>query len=124
MNFSVDSQGHNYPDFAGMRYNNSNSIPHPLLRVLVKAETTRAALPYVQLGLAKWKRHYIMANKQYRVAIIGAGTIVQWGHIPNFQSLPNVSVEAICDVNYGLAHKNMAQFLGLQEILHSFTESD
>jgi len=40
-----------------------------------------------------------MANKQYRVAMIGAGTIVQWGHIPNFQSLPNVTVEAICDVN-------------------------
>ena len=40
-----------------------------------------------------------MANQQYRVAIIGAGKIVQVGHIPNFQSIPNVSVVALCDVN-------------------------
>lgn len=40
-----------------------------------------------------------MTHPNYRVAMIGAGTIVQLGHIPNFQALPNVSVEAICDVN-------------------------
>ncbi|MEZ4675441.1 MAG: Gfo/Idh/MocA family oxidoreductase [Caldilineaceae bacterium] len=38
-------------------------------------------------------------SQTFRVAMIGAGTIVQGGHIPNFQSVPNVSVEAICDVN-------------------------
>lgn len=31
--------------------------------------------------------------------MIGAGKIVQVGHIPNFQSIPNVTVEALCDVN-------------------------
>lgn len=40
-----------------------------------------------------------MANQQHRVAIIGAGKIVQVGHIPNFQTIPNVTVEALCDVN-------------------------
>ena len=30
--------------------------------------------------------------------------------------------EAISDVNYGLGHKYMARFFGLQEILHSFTK--
>lgn len=40
-----------------------------------------------------------MSSKNYRVAIIGAGKIVQVGHIPNFQNVPNVSVEALCDVN-------------------------
>ena len=40
-----------------------------------------------------------MANQQYRVAIIGAGKIVQVGHIPNFQTIPHVTVEALCDVN-------------------------
>lgn len=40
-----------------------------------------------------------MTSKTYRVAMIGAGTIVQFGHIPNFQALPNASVEAVCDVN-------------------------
>lgn len=40
-----------------------------------------------------------MTTQTYSVAIIGAGTVVQRGHIPNFQSIPHVSVEAICDVN-------------------------
>lgn len=40
-----------------------------------------------------------MATQTYRVAMIGAGTIVQVGHIPNFQAVPNATVEAICDVN-------------------------
>ena len=40
-----------------------------------------------------------MTEKNHRVAIIGAGTIVQHGHIPNFQAIPNASVEAVCDVN-------------------------
>ncbi|MFN8488418.1 MAG: Gfo/Idh/MocA family oxidoreductase [Caldilineaceae bacterium] len=40
-----------------------------------------------------------MAQPKYRVAMIGAGKIVQVGHIPNFQTIPNVSVEAVCDVN-------------------------
>jgi predicted dehydrogenase len=31
--------------------------------------------------------------------MIGAGKIVQVGHIPNFQSIPTVTVEALCDVN-------------------------
>lgn len=40
-----------------------------------------------------------MTTKNYRVAMIGAGTIVQNGHIPNFQAIDSVSVEAVCDVN-------------------------
>ncbi len=40
-----------------------------------------------------------MSQNSYKVAMIGAGTIVQHGHIPNFQSIDNVSVEAVCDVN-------------------------
>lgn len=40
-----------------------------------------------------------MTTKNYRVAIIGAGTVVRVGHIPNFQGIPHVSVEALCDVN-------------------------
>lgn len=40
-----------------------------------------------------------MSTQNYRVAMIGAGTVVQWAHIPNFESIPHVSVEAICDVN-------------------------
>ncbi|MEZ4870063.1 MAG: Gfo/Idh/MocA family oxidoreductase [Caldilineaceae bacterium] len=40
-----------------------------------------------------------MAPQTYRVAFIGAGTIVRLGHIPNFQRLPNVETVAVCDVN-------------------------
>lgn len=38
-------------------------------------------------------------TKTFRVAFIGAGTIVKFGHIPNFQRLPNVETVAVCDVN-------------------------
>jgi len=40
-----------------------------------------------------------MTNKTYRIAMIGAGQIIQWGHIPNFQNVENTSIEAICDLN-------------------------
>jgi predicted dehydrogenase len=40
-----------------------------------------------------------MAQQSFRVAFIGAGTIVRVGHIPNFQRLPNVETVAVCDVN-------------------------
>jgi len=66
-----------------------------------------------------------MANQQYRVAIIGAGKIVQVGHIPNFQSIPNVSVVALCDVNEErvkalAAEKNVPQtFTDYQTMLNT-----
>jgi predicted dehydrogenase len=41
--------------------------------------------------------------KQWRVAFIGAGAIVQRGHIPSFQRLSNVETVAICDVNLSRA---------------------
>ena len=39
----------------------------------------------------------------WRVAFIGAGTIVQRGHIPCFQRISNVETVAICDVNLARA---------------------
>ena len=41
--------------------------------------------------------------KTWRVAFMGAGAIVQRGHIPSFQRLPNVETVAICDVNLARA---------------------
>lgn len=38
-------------------------------------------------------------SKTWRVAFIGAGTIVQRAHIPGFQRLENVETVALCDVN-------------------------
>jgi predicted dehydrogenase len=38
-------------------------------------------------------------EKTWRVAFIGAGTIVQRGHIPGFRRVPGVEAVAICDVN-------------------------
>jgi len=41
-----------------------------------------------------------MSNSQeWRVAVIGAGTISQRVHIPVFQKQPNTTVVAVCDVN-------------------------
>lgn len=59
-----------------------------------------------------------MSQKTYKVAMIGAGTIVRYGHIPNFQAVPNVSVEAVCDVNAERA-KEVADENGVP---HSFTD--
>lgn len=37
--------------------------------------------------------------RYWRVAIIGAGTVVQLGHIPFLRAIPNASIEALVDVN-------------------------
>lgn len=37
--------------------------------------------------------------KQWRVAFIGAGTVVQRAHIPGFRRVPGVEAVALCDVN-------------------------
>jgi predicted dehydrogenase len=52
----------------------------------------------------------------WRVAFIGAGTIVQRGHIPSFQRLANVETVAICDVNVARAQAVAAE----TNIPHSF----
>src|SRR5688572_7138631 len=41
--------------------------------------------------------------KTWRVAFIGAGAIIQRGHIPSFQRLPNIETVAVCDVNLARA---------------------
>lgn len=54
----------------------------------------------------------------WRVAFIGAGTIVQRGHIPSFQRLPNVETVAVCDVNLDRAQAVAAE----TKIPHSFSD--
>jgi predicted dehydrogenase len=62
-------------------------------------------------------------TKTWRIACIGAGTVVQKGHIPSFQRLANTEVAAICDVNRARAqevadHTNIpAVFTDYQEML-------
>jgi len=46
----------------------------------------------------------------YRAGIIGAGFIAVRGHIPAYQRLPNVRLEAICDVDGQRAANVAAQF--------------
>jgi predicted dehydrogenase len=41
--------------------------------------------------------------KTWRVAFIGAGAIIQRGHIPSFQRIANVESVAVCDVNLARA---------------------
>ncbi len=53
-----------------------------------------------------------MTKKTWRVAMIGAGGIVQWGHIPAFQKMENVEIVAICDVN-GERAKTVAAEAGI-----------
>lgn len=63
-----------------------------------------------------------MSNtKQYRVATIGAGAIVQRGHIPNFQAVPNAEVVAVCDVNLARAQE-AAQATGVSNAYSDYKE--
>lgn len=41
--------------------------------------------------------------KTWRVAFLGAGAIIQRGHIPSFQRISNVETVAVCDVNLARA---------------------
>jgi predicted dehydrogenase len=41
----------------------------------------------------------------HRVAVIGAGSIAKWSHVPGFQRLPNCEVVAVCDVNEARARE-------------------
>jgi predicted dehydrogenase len=45
------------------------------------------------------------ASSSHRVAVIGAGSIAKWSHVPGFQRLPNCEVVAICDVNEARARE-------------------
>ena len=51
----------------------------------------------------------------WRVAIIGAGSIVQYSHGPGFNRLPNAKVVAICDVNQARAQK-VADELDIRQV--------
>jgi predicted dehydrogenase len=58
-------------------------------------------------------------SKHWRVAIIGAGTVVQRAHIPNFQSVPNASIRAICDANVERAQV-VAQEAGIAQVYKNY----
>ncbi len=60
-------------------------------------------------------------NKTWRVAFIGAGSIVQRGHIPAFQRLPNVEAVAICDVNQERA-RQVAESTGIGQVFSDYQE--
>jgi predicted dehydrogenase len=61
------------------------------------------------------------SSKQYRVGMIGAGAIVQRGHIPNFQAVPNAEVVAVCDVNLARAQE-AAQATGVPAAYSDYKE--
>lgn len=58
------------------------------------------------------------SQADWRVGIIGAGTIVQKGHIPNFQMYPGAEVVAICDINEARA-REVADEAGIE---HAFQD--
>ena len=60
-------------------------------------------------------------SKTWRVAMIGAGFIIQRGHVPAFQRLPNAEVVAICDVNEERA-RTFAQQAGIGGVFTDYRE--
>ncbi|MBW7882703.1 MAG: Gfo/Idh/MocA family oxidoreductase [Caldilineaceae bacterium] len=59
------------------------------------------------------------STKKWRVAVIGAGTIVKYAHAPGFQRLPNVELVALCDVNEPRAAQ-LAQELCIPQVFADY----
>jgi predicted dehydrogenase len=56
--------------------------------------------------------------KKIRLAVIGAGSIAQLAHIPNWKKIPGVELMALCDVNRTRARAVAEKF----EIPHVYTD--
>ncbi len=63
----------------------------------------------------------MMKQKQVRVGLVGAGAVITRVHLPAYQRLPNVSVEAICDINVERA-KAVAETAGIPRVFADFEE--
>ncbi len=61
------------------------------------------------------------SGKTWRVAIIGAGFVVQRAHIPGFQALPHVTIVALADVNEPRAQE-VAQEAGIPHVYTDYQE--
>ena len=60
-----------------------------------------------------------MSDKIWRVGIIGAGSVVQWSHYPNFaRAIENTEVAAICDVQ----KERVEQFARQHSIPQAYTD--
>lgn len=57
-------------------------------------------------------------STQHRVAVIGAGSIAKYSHVPGFQRLANCEVVAICDVQEARAR----QLAGELHIPHTYSD--
>lgn len=60
-------------------------------------------------------------TKTWRVGYIGAGAIIQRGHIPAFGRLPNTQAVAICDVNKARAQE-VADEAGIDAVFTDYKE--
>ena len=60
-------------------------------------------------------------DRTWRVAIIGAGFVVQRAHIPGFQALPHVTIVALADVNQARAQE-VAQEAGIPQVYTDYQE--
>jgi predicted dehydrogenase len=58
--------------------------------------------------------------KPIRVAVIGAGAIARYAHVPHSQAVPGVEVVAICDVNEARAQELAQEF----QVPYTFTSGD
>jgi predicted dehydrogenase len=58
-------------------------------------------------------------TNSHRVAVIGAGSIAKYSHVPGFQRLPNCDVIAICDVNEARA-RQLADDTGVPQVFTDF----
>ena len=60
-------------------------------------------------------------SKTWRAGVIGAGAIAVHGHIPGYQSVPDVELIALCDINQERA-KSVAASKGIAHIYGDYRE--
>ncbi|HOL67529.1 MAG TPA: Gfo/Idh/MocA family oxidoreductase, partial [bacterium] len=59
-----------------------------------------------------------MKNGKYQIAIVGAGGIARWAHMPGWQKLPETEILAVADNNLETAQ----EFAGDFGVPHVFTD--
>ena len=66
-----------------------------LLRYQASASPTPAFVPRRRIGLA----HPPVGDKELRVALVGAGNIARWAHLPNLKRVRGVRLQAVCSAS-------------------------
>ena len=98
-------------EFGGIRFDEPSNLQHLGLRRAIRIRRRITRKNFMAAS-------HDGTDKTWRVAFIGAGTVVQKGHIPGFRRVPGVETVALCDVNDNRVRMVAAE----TDIPHAFTD--